>query len=113
MQREVRSVPYEGDVLIGRVIEDPVELYPVEGYEDYSYTVVNERRVIVDRRRVRSSRSSSEHGHTLMIEHPAPRAGFFFVLLTVSLPLLRDHVTKRDNGKDAAEMRQPSPFRIS
>jgi hypothetical protein len=48
MQREVRSVPYEGDVLIGRVIDDPVELYPVEGYEGYSYTVVNERRVIVD-----------------------------------------------------------------
>ena len=48
MQREVRSVPYEGDVLIGRVIEDPVELYPVDGYDNYSYTVVNERRVIVD-----------------------------------------------------------------
>jgi hypothetical protein len=48
MQREVRSVPYEGDVLIGRVIEDPIELYPVDGYEDYSYTIVNERRVIVD-----------------------------------------------------------------
>lgn len=48
LQREVRSVPYEGDVLIGRVIEDPVELYPVDGYEDYSYTIVNERRVIVD-----------------------------------------------------------------
>jgi hypothetical protein len=48
LQRQVRSVPYEGDVLIGRVIEDPVELYPVDGYEDYSYTIVNERRVIVD-----------------------------------------------------------------
>jgi Protein of unknown function (DUF1236) len=48
MQREVRSVPYEGDVLIGRVIEDPVELYPVDGYDNYSYTVVNDRRVIVD-----------------------------------------------------------------
>ena len=48
MQREVRSVPYEGDVLIGRVIDDPVELYPVDGYDNYSYTVVNERRVIVD-----------------------------------------------------------------
>lgn len=48
MQRDVRSVPYEGDVLIGRVIEDPVELYPVDGYDGYSYTVVNERRVIVD-----------------------------------------------------------------
>ncbi|MDZ7874843.1 MAG: DUF1236 domain-containing protein [Rhizobium sp.] len=48
LEREVRSVPYEGDVLIGRVIEDPVELYPVDGYEDYSYTIVNERRVIVD-----------------------------------------------------------------
>jgi len=48
MQREVRSVPYEGDVLIGRVIEDPVELYPVDGYDNYSYAVVNERRVIGD-----------------------------------------------------------------
>ena len=48
MQHEVRSVPYEGDVLVGRVIEDPVELYPVDGYDNYSYTVVNERRVIVD-----------------------------------------------------------------
>lgn len=48
MEREVRSVPYEGDVLVGRVIEDPVELYPVEGYSDYSYTVINEQRVIVD-----------------------------------------------------------------
>ena len=48
MQREVRSVPYEGDVLIGRVIDDPVELYPVDGYDNYSYTVVNDRRVIVD-----------------------------------------------------------------
>jgi Protein of unknown function (DUF1236) len=48
MQQEVQSVPYEGDVLIGRVIDDPVELYPVDGYDGYSYTVVNERRVIVD-----------------------------------------------------------------
>ena len=48
LERDVRSVPYQGDVLIGRVIEDPVELYPVDGYEDYSYTIVNERRVIVD-----------------------------------------------------------------
>jgi len=48
MQREVRSVPYEGDVLIGRVIDEPIELYPVDGYDNYSYTVVNEQRVIVD-----------------------------------------------------------------
>ncbi len=48
MQQEVQSVPYEGDVLIGRVIDGPVELYPVDGYDGYSYTVVNERRVIVD-----------------------------------------------------------------
>ncbi|THV25353.1 DUF1236 domain-containing protein [Peteryoungia ipomoeae] len=48
MEREVRSVPYEGDVLVGRVIEDPVELYPIDGYSDYSYTVINEQRVIVD-----------------------------------------------------------------
>jgi hypothetical protein len=41
-------VPYEGDVLVGRVLPDTVEVRPVQGYDEYGYTVINERRVIVD-----------------------------------------------------------------
>lgn len=47
-QEPVESVPYEGDVLVGRVLPESVEVRPVEGYSDYGYTIVNERRVIVD-----------------------------------------------------------------
>ncbi|UNK37009.1 DUF1236 domain-containing protein [Shinella sp. H4-D48] len=48
LEQQVPSVTYEGDVLEGRVIPEAVEIYPVDGYTDYGYTVVNERRVIVD-----------------------------------------------------------------
>ena len=42
------SVAIEGDVAVGTALPDTVELYPVEGHTTYSYTVVNDRRVIVD-----------------------------------------------------------------
>jgi hypothetical protein len=48
LEQQVPSVAYEGDVLIGKVIPDTVEVHPVDGYNDYAYTVVNERRVIVN-----------------------------------------------------------------
>ena len=48
MQQEVPSVSYSGDVLVGRVLPQEVETHVVDGYGDYAYTVVNERRVIVD-----------------------------------------------------------------
>ncbi|WP_411035240.1 DUF1236 domain-containing protein [Shinella sp. BYT-45] len=48
MEREVPSIAYEGDVVVGRVIPDTVEIYPVDDHADYAYTVVNERRVIVN-----------------------------------------------------------------
>jgi hypothetical protein len=48
MEQQVESVPYEGDVLVGRVLPNTVEVRPVQGYDNYGYTVVNERRVIVD-----------------------------------------------------------------
>ncbi|MGQ3212958.1 MAG: DUF1236 domain-containing protein [Shinella sp.] len=48
LEQQVPSVAYEGDVLIGKVIPDAVEVHPVDGYGDYAYTVVNERRVIVN-----------------------------------------------------------------
>ncbi len=48
MEQPIESVPYEGDVLVGRVLPDTVEVRPVQGYDNYGYTIVNERRVIVD-----------------------------------------------------------------
>lgn len=48
MEQPVESVPYEGDVLVGRVLPDTVEVRPVQGYDNYGYAIVNERRVIVD-----------------------------------------------------------------
>jgi hypothetical protein len=48
MEQPVESVPYEGDVLVGRVLPDAVEVRPVQGHSDYGYTIVNERRVIVN-----------------------------------------------------------------
>ncbi|MDE1159113.1 MAG: DUF1236 domain-containing protein [Neorhizobium sp.] len=48
MEQPIESEPYDGDVLVGRVLPGTVEVRPVEGYTQYGYTVVNERRVIVD-----------------------------------------------------------------
>jgi hypothetical protein len=47
-QQPVDSIPYDGDVLVGRVLPQNVEVHPVQGYDQYGYTIVNERRVIVD-----------------------------------------------------------------
>lgn len=48
MQQSVPSVNYQGDVLVGRVLPQDVDVRVVDGYDNYAYTVVNERRVIVD-----------------------------------------------------------------
>ena len=48
MEQPVESVPYEDDVLVGRVLPEAVQVRPVQGYDSYGYTVVNDRRVIVD-----------------------------------------------------------------
>jgi len=48
MEQPVESIPYEGDVLVGQVLPEAVEVRPVQGYADYGYTIVNERRVIVN-----------------------------------------------------------------
>ncbi len=48
MQQSVPSVSYQGDVLVGRVLPQDVDVHIVDGYTDYAYTVVNERRVVVD-----------------------------------------------------------------
>lgn len=48
MEQDMQSVPYEGDVLVGRVLPQDVEVHVVDGYGDYAYTIVNKRRVVVD-----------------------------------------------------------------
>ncbi|MBT9368397.1 DUF1236 domain-containing protein [Rhizobium sp. CSW-27] len=48
MRQEVPSVNYNGDVLVGRVLPQEVETHVIDGNGDYAYTIVNERRVVVD-----------------------------------------------------------------
>jgi len=42
------SLSVEGEIVVGKALPDTVEVYPVEGHTTYSYTIVNDRRVIVD-----------------------------------------------------------------
>ncbi|MDX3928736.1 MAG: DUF1236 domain-containing protein [Shinella sp.] len=48
LEQSVPSVRYEQEVLVGEPLPEAVEVYPVEGHDDYAYTIVNERRVIVN-----------------------------------------------------------------
>lgn len=48
LDQSTPSVVYDGNVVVGTALPDAVELHAVQGYDGYSYTVVNERRVIVD-----------------------------------------------------------------
>lgn len=48
LEQDIQSVPYEGDILIGKVVPDAVEIHAIDGQPDYAYTIVNERRVIVN-----------------------------------------------------------------
>ena len=44
------SVVYQGPVVIGETLPPSVTYYPVPDYDAYGYTVLNGRRVIVERR---------------------------------------------------------------
>jgi hypothetical protein len=48
MEQSVPSVAYEGEVIVGSSLPETVEVRTVDGYNDYGYTVVNERRVLID-----------------------------------------------------------------
>ncbi|MGB3878434.1 MAG: DUF1236 domain-containing protein [Shinella zoogloeoides] len=48
LEQDIPSVPYEGDILIGKVVPDAVEIHAIDGQPDYAYTIVNEHRVIVN-----------------------------------------------------------------
>jgi hypothetical protein len=44
------SVDYSGPLVLGAELPESVTVYPVPRYEDYEYTVVGPRRVIIERR---------------------------------------------------------------
>ena len=48
MEQQVPSVVFEGDVAVGAVLPDTVEIHTIDGQADYAYTVVNDQRVIVN-----------------------------------------------------------------
>lgn len=43
------SVAFEGDVAVGTVLPETVEVIEVPAYRDYGYVMLNDRRVLVDR----------------------------------------------------------------
>lgn len=49
-EADARSVDYDGDVVVGRTLPERVEVYRVPD-SDYSYTVVNKKRYIVNSNR--------------------------------------------------------------
>ncbi len=44
-----KGAAYEGDVAVGVVVPDTVEIIEVPVYKDYGYVMLNDRRVLVDR----------------------------------------------------------------
>ena len=48
VQQTTPSVVYQQPVVVGQPLPTTVVLYPVPGYDNYYYTVVNNERVIVD-----------------------------------------------------------------
>lgn len=48
MEQQVPSIAYEGPVVVGEPLPEDVEVYEVQDQPDYGYTIVNERRVIID-----------------------------------------------------------------
>jgi hypothetical protein len=48
VQQTTPSIVYEQPIVVGETLPTTVVLYPVPGYDNYYYTVVNNERVIVD-----------------------------------------------------------------
>ncbi|WP_312366955.1 DUF1236 domain-containing protein [Ensifer sp.] len=49
LQQQTPSVVYDGEVVVGQPLPGSVKLYRVPD-QDYSYTILNDRRVIIDPR---------------------------------------------------------------
>ncbi|EJZ23148.1 DUF1236 domain-containing protein [Rhizobium sp. Pop5] len=48
MEQNTPSVVYDGDITVGVTLPDTVEVHRVPNVDSYAYTVVNNRRVIVE-----------------------------------------------------------------
>jgi hypothetical protein len=48
MEQQTPSVVYDGDIAVGATLPGTVEIHTVPDVEGYAYTVVNQRRVIVE-----------------------------------------------------------------
>lgn len=48
LEQQVPSVAYDGDVVVGTVVPDTVEIHTIDGHADYAYSVVNDQRVIIN-----------------------------------------------------------------
>lgn len=48
MEQSVPSVTYDDDIVVGATLPDTVEVHTVPNVDGYAYTVVNDRRVIVE-----------------------------------------------------------------
>jgi hypothetical protein len=48
-KQKAASVPFQGDVAVGVVVPDTVEIIEVPAYRNYGYVMLNDRRVLVDR----------------------------------------------------------------
>jgi len=48
MEQNTPSVVYDGDIVVGATLPDTVEVHTVPDIDGFGYTVINERRVIVE-----------------------------------------------------------------
>ncbi|MBB4482026.1 DUF1236 domain-containing protein [Rhizobium etli] len=48
MEQKTPSVVYDGEITVGATLPDTVEIHTVPNVDGYGYTVINERRVIVE-----------------------------------------------------------------
>ncbi|MBX4869704.1 DUF1236 domain-containing protein [Rhizobium bangladeshense] len=48
MEQNTPSVVYDGEITVGATLPDTIEVHTVPNVDGYAYTVVNERRVIVE-----------------------------------------------------------------
>lgn len=50
MEQPESDVTLEGDIVVGGTLPDTVQVIEVPSHEEYSYVVVNKKRVLVDRK---------------------------------------------------------------
>jgi Protein of unknown function (DUF1236) len=48
LEQKTPSVMYEGDLAVGTALPDTVEIHTIPDQPDYSYVIVNDKRVLVN-----------------------------------------------------------------